>query len=68
VYTYWTQAGLSWAAPYLAGLAALAYQVNPEIRPDEIVNLWKQTAVKTNAGLVVNPPVFIAAVQKIHAK
>jgi hypothetical protein len=68
VYTYWTQAGLSWAAPYLAGLAALAYQVNPEIKPDEIVNLWKQTAVKTDAGPIVNPPGFIDAVQKIRAK
>jgi serine protease AprX len=68
VYTYWTGGGMSWAAPYLAGLAALAYQVDPDIKPDEIVKLWIETAVKTGAGPVVNPSGFIDAVQKIHAK
>jgi hypothetical protein len=68
VYTYWTQAGLSWAAPYLAGLAVLAYQVDPEIKPDEIVNLWKQTAVKTDVGLIVNPVGFIEAVKIKNSK
>jgi subtilisin family serine protease len=64
VYTYWTDGGMSWAAPYLAGLAALAYQVDPEIKPDEIIKLWLETAVRTDAGPVVNPPGFIEAVQK----
>ncbi len=64
VYTYWRTGGMSWAAPYLAGLAALAYQVDPEIKPDEIVKLWVDTAVKTDAGQVVNPVGFIDAVQK----
>jgi len=63
VYSYERQGGLSWAVPYLAGLAALAYQVNPEIKPDEIVKLWIETAVKTDAGPVVNPPGFIEAVK-----
>lgn len=65
VYTYDRTGGLSWAAPYLAGLAALAYQVNPEIEPKTIVDLWLQTAVKTDAGPVVNPVGFIEAVQKL---
>jgi subtilisin family serine protease len=64
VYTYWTSGGLSWAAPYLAGLAALAYQVDPKIEPETIVKLWKQTAVHTDAGPVVNPVGFIEAVRK----
>ncbi|MFZ0034093.1 MAG: S8 family serine peptidase [Sedimentisphaerales bacterium] len=64
VYRYERQGGLSWAVPYLAGLAALAYQVNPQIKPDEIVKLWIETAVKTDAGTVVNPLGFIEAVQK----
>jgi hypothetical protein len=63
-YTYERIGGVSWAAPYLAGLAALAYQVDPEIKPDEIVKLWIETAVKTHAGPVVNPTGFIEAVQK----
>ncbi len=63
VYHYERQGGLSWTVPYLAGLAALAYQVDPEIKPDEIVSLWKRTAVKTDAGPVVNPVGFIEAVK-----
>jgi len=55
VYTYWTEAGMSWATPYLAGLAALAFQVNPEITPGKIFEWLPQTAVSTNAGSIVNP-------------
>jgi subtilisin family serine protease len=63
VYIYWTEAGMSWATPYIAGLAALAYQVDPEIEPKKIVELWTQTAVYTDEGLIVNPTVFIECVQ-----
>jgi len=63
VYTYWTEGGMSWATPYLAGLAALAYQVDPEIEPKKIIELLLQTAVQTDAGPIVNPTVFIECVQ-----
>lgn len=66
VYTYWTEGGMSWAAPYLAGLAALAYQVDPKIEPKTIVKLWVETAVQTDAGPIVNPTGFIEAVRKHH--
>ena len=36
VYTCWTEPGMSWATPYLAGLAALAFQVDPQIKPSQI--------------------------------
>jgi serine protease AprX len=68
VYTYWREAGMSWAAPYLAGLAVLAYQVNPEIEPKKIVSLWQETAVKTNVGAIVQPKDFIEAVRKTQHK
>ena len=57
-------AGMSWATPYLAGLAVLAYQVNPEIEPKTIVTLLQETAVQTNVGAVVQPKDFIEAVRK----
>jgi len=66
VYTFDRTGGMSWGAPYLAGLAALAYQVNPEIKPKTIVELWPQTAVRTDAGPIVNPTGFIEAVRKHH--
>jgi len=64
VYTFDREGGMSWAAPYLAGLTALAYQVNPDIKPDRIIQLWLETAIKTDAGPVVNPWGFIEAVRK----
>ena len=54
-----------WAAPYLAGLAALAFQVHPGISPDEIVELWQETATRTPLGPVVNPRGFIEAVKRL---
>ncbi|MFB0516133.1 MAG: S8/S53 family peptidase, partial [Candidatus Neomarinimicrobiota bacterium] len=65
VYTFDTHGGNSWAAPYLAGLAALAFQVHPGISPDEIVELWKETATRTKLGPVVNPRGFIEAVKRL---
>jgi hypothetical protein len=62
-YTYWVEGGMSWTVPYLAGPAALAFQVDPEIKPAQIVELWTSTATKTSAGPVVNPPKFTEAVQ-----
>jgi len=68
VYTFDRVGGMSWAAPYLAGLAALAFQVDHEIKPEKIVELWLQTAVKTDAGAIVNPAGFIGAVQKLRSQ
>jgi hypothetical protein len=55
VYTYDRTGGLSWTVPYLAGVAALAWQVNPAIKADEMVKLWVSTSIKTGAGQVINP-------------
>jgi serine protease AprX len=63
VYTFWREAGMSWATPDLAGLAVLAYQVNPEIEPKTIVTLLQKTAVQTSVGTVVQPENFIKAVR-----
>ena len=68
VYTYWREAGMSWAAPYLAGLAVLAYQVNPDIEPKKIVTLWQETAVQTKVGAVIQPENFIEAVRKTQVR
>lgn len=64
-YTYTRTGGMSWAAPYMAGLAALAYQVKPDIEPKTILDLWLKTATKIDVGPIVNPVGFIEAVRKI---
>ena len=65
VYTYYRQGGMSWAAPYIAGLAALAFQVKPDVQPDTILEQLVKTATHTKAGPVVNPPGFIEAIKSI---
>jgi len=66
-YTYDRIGGMSWAAPYLAGLAALAFQINPELDPASIVRLWQEGATKTDVGPVINPTAFLAAVRTAQA-
>jgi|GEM_PF-275397 len=63
VYTFDTRGGNSWTVPYLAGLAAMAFQIRPEISPDRIVTLFQETATQTKQGRVINPRGFIEAVK-----
>ena len=63
VYTFDRMGGMSWGAPYIAGLAALAFQVNPNIQPKEIIQLLIATAVRTDAGSIVNPVGFIERIR-----
>ena len=65
VYTYWADGGMSWAAPYVAGLAALAYQVNPQVDPNAILRLLKDTSIRTESGFIANPVGFIEQMQLI---
>jgi hypothetical protein len=65
VYTFDRMGGMSWGAPYIAGLAALAYQSNPHIQPREIIQSLIDTVIKTDAGPIVNPADFI---KKVRAK
>jgi serine protease AprX len=65
VYTFDRMGGMSWGAPYIAGLAALAYQVDPNIQPKEIIQLLIETVVKTDVGPIVNPAGFI---ERVRAK
>jgi hypothetical protein len=66
VYTYWAgRCGGSWAAPYIAGLAALAFQVNPEIKPRTIAEQLAKTSTQIKAGPIVNPRGFIEGVKRL---
>jgi len=65
VYFFNPSGGMSWGAPYLAGLAALAYQVNPAITPMTIRSLLVETATKTDVGPIVNPEGFIDQVHSL---
>lgn len=71
-YVFYSQGGISWSVPYLAGMYALAAQVNPDITPEEF---WK-TALKTGKtiqlqhdskdyefGVILDPQALIAAIK-----
>jgi serine protease AprX len=64
VYTYWTDGGLSWATPYLAGVAALAWQVDPSLTDSEVATLIRDSATQTDAGLIVDPPGLVSAIRE----
>jgi hypothetical protein len=57
--------GLSWGAPYLLGLAALVYQVNPRLDPETVWNLMAQTSRKTSAGMVPDPAALVQAARAL---
>lgn len=64
-YTFWSSGGLSWGAPYLAGVIALGYQVNPNLPQEEVYQYLRETGVpfNDNGGCIINPKAFI---QKIN--
>lgn len=67
VYTYWARAGKSWCTPYLAGVIALGFQVDPDLTPQRARQLLITTAHHTRAGLLLNPPAFVEAVRAARA-
>lgn len=58
-FAYAPKGGMSWAAPYLAGLAALGFQVNPELSPARVRDYLLRSATVMSYGKVVNPEAFI---------
>lgn len=61
-YAYYGSGGLSWAAPYLAGLMALGFQAKPGATQDEILKaLWDSSTPFLGESRLVNPRGFIGA-------
>lgn len=68
-YTHNDKGGLSWSVPYLSGLFALALQVNPELRQNEMVDIINQSAVTNKKGLkIINPEGIVRLAGKKEAK
>jgi subtilisin family serine protease len=69
-YVFYGVGGISWTAPYLAGVYALACQVDPKITPQEFwtsaLQTGRTTQVEHNGkqysfGLLLDPPGLIAS-------
>lgn len=68
-YIYWGDGGYSWAIPYIAGLATLAWQLNPDLSFAEIKALLRESAVKSRVEQrVVSPIKFIDLVRASQQK
>lgn len=64
-YQYTGSGGLSWTVPYLAGVLALGWQVNPSLTGTEILNRARSSAyMKRGKYMIINPEAFIAAAKK----
>ena len=72
-YTYYGEGGLSWVIPYIAGMYALAWQVDPGLTPQEFWSTALQTGQTTqiehngkslSLGVILDPKALIAAIQK----
>lgn len=64
-YTFWAQGGLSWGSPYLAGVIALGFQINPNLEQEEIYQYLRETGTPFNGGCIINPKAFIQKVNEI---
>lgn len=64
-YTYWGTGGQSWGVPYVAGVLALGWQVNPELDAQTMKDLLFQSAWVSETGChMIDPPAFIELVGK----
>ncbi len=63
-YQYNGQGGLSWAIPYVAGVLAMGWQVNPKLGPEQMKEILFNSAAKgQNGAKIINPQRFIAMVR-----
>lgn len=64
-YQYNGQGGQSWAIPYVAGVMAMGWQVNPDLTGEHMVKLLFDSAYEADKDtLIINPPAFIKLVKE----
>ena len=53
--------GVSWTIPYCAGILAMGWQLHPELKAEQMVDILYQTAyVHENGAKIINPQEFIS--------
>ena len=66
-YVYWGEGGFSWAIPYVTGLSALAWQVNPDLTFDQIMDKLIETKTTTAEGrYIIDPEKFINSISQVE--
>jgi serine protease AprX len=68
-YQYTGRGGLSWSIPYLAGVLALGWQVNPHLTSARLLELVFLSAYTTEGGeKIIDPAAFIEMVKTAGSK
>jgi hypothetical protein len=63
-YQYTGQGGLSWSVPYLSGVLALGWQINPDLSSSELLDMLFDSAyVAEDGAKVIDPRAFIDLVR-----
>ena len=62
-YIFWSKGGFSWGAPYIAGVAALGVQANPDLTAEQIEKLLYESGWDFLKGKLINPAGFVRAVR-----
>ena len=63
-YQYDGQGGYSWSMPYLAGVLAMGWQVNPDLTGEELLDMALASAyIADGNAKVINPQAFIEMVK-----
>jgi hypothetical protein len=68
-YQYCGKGGLSWAIPYVAGVLAMGWQVNPGLGPEQMKEILFNSAADGQNGVkIIDPQRFIAMVKTAKPK
>ena len=64
-YQYTGTGGPSWTVPYLSGVLAMGWQINPDLTSAQLLDMIYTSAYKTDGPAdIINPPAFIALVRQ----
>jgi len=61
-YQFMGQGGLSWSVPYVAGVLAMGWQVQPELDGERAARLLRESAQVKNGCRIIDPEEFIVRV------
>jgi hypothetical protein len=68
-YQYNGRGGLSWTIPYVAGVLAMGWQVNPGLGPEQMKEILFNSAAKgQNGAKIIDPQRFIGMVRTAKPK
>ena len=62
-YAFFAKGGLSWGSPYLAGVIAMGFQLNPDLSESQVFKFLRETGTPFQKGVIVNPGRFVEKIK-----